>query len=201
MFNVTSAKLAIAIMREQLRGSRQAEDFDYVEDDELPGYLEELAPSIGWVIIYFNSLEDSVAYCLRDLMLRDPFQDERLDVFLCEMLFAAKSRALIHLYGQIAENWGINTTHTQVAELEALLLECAKRRNEYAHADWIGMTQGPIVRVKSQSKMRGIVHRYKRFAPTDVEEDVKFINAARHTLDEFHERVLDQIYGRTPAKD
>jgi len=183
-------------MREQLRSSRQAEDFDYVEDDELLGYLEELAPHIGWVVIYFNSLEDSVGCCLRDLMVRDQIQDERLDVFLSEMLFAAKSRALIHLYGQMAEDWGIDTTHAQVAELESLLLECAKRRNEYAHADWIGMKQGPIVKVKSQSKTRGIVHRYKRFAPADVEEDIKFIDAARHTLDQFHECVLDQVHGR-----
>lgn len=183
-------------MREHHRTTREAEELDYVEDEELANYLDELAPQIGWVIIFFNSLEDTVAYCLRELMLRDPYQDERLDVFLTEMLFSAKSRALIHLYGQAIADCGLKTTQQDLTTIENLLVECAKRRNEYAHADWIDLKQGQIVRVKSKSQKRGIVHRYKRFSPEDVEDDVRFIDRARDTLYEFHERFSDQLYGR-----
>lgn len=183
-------------MREHHRTTREAEEFDYVEDDELTDYLEELAPQIGWIVIFFNSLEDTVASCLRDLMLRDPFQDERLDVFLTEMLFSGKSRALIHLYGQAISDCGLKTTHQDLTAIEQLLVECAKRRNEYAHADWVGLKQGQIVKVKSRSQKQGIVHRYKRFSAADVAEDVDFIDSARDTLYEFHERFSDQLHGR-----
>lgn len=183
-------------MREHQRTTREAEESDYVEDGELSDYLEGLAPQIGWIMIFFNSLEDTVAYCLRELMLRDPFQDERLDVFLTEMQFSAKSRALIHLYGQAISNCGLKVTHQNLTAIDTLLVECAKRRNEYAHADWIGLKPGNIVKVKSRSQKQGIVHRYKRFSVADVTEDLEFIDNARATLYEFHERISDQLYSR-----
>ena len=183
-------------MREHRRTTREAEEFDYVEDDELADYLGGLAPQIGWVIIFFNSLEDTVASCLRELMLHDPSQDERLDVFLSEMLFSAKSRALVHLYGQTIADCALRITQQDLTLIEELLFECAKRRNEYAHADWLGLKKGQIVKVKSQGQKRGIVHRYKRFNTNDVEEDVEFIQKARDTLYEFHEGLLDQLHGR-----
>lgn len=183
-------------MREHHRTTREAEEFEYVEEEELADYLADLAPQIGWVVIFFNSLEDTVATCLRELMLREPDQDERLDVFLAEMLFAAKSRALVHLYGQTIVNCGLKITPPELTAIEGLLVECGKRRNEYAHAQWLGLKQGQIVKVKSQSQKRGIVHRYKRFSVDDVEEDVSFIDAARDTVYEFHQRLLDQLYGR-----
>ena len=184
-------------MREHQRTAREAEELDSVEEEELAQYLEEIAPHIGWIIIFFNSLEDGVARCLRELMLRDSIQDERLDVFLSEMLFAAKCRALIHLYGQTLEDGVVELAHSDLDELDALLTECGKRRNEYAHGDWIGLRQGHVVKVKSQSKKRGIVHRYKRFDPSDLREDEAFVAAARDKLDDFHERLLDQLLGRT----
>lgn len=187
-------------MREQHRTTRQAEDFEYVEDDELPRYLDEIAPQIGWIIIIFNSLEDTVAGCLRELMLRNPDTDESLDVFLTEMMFSGKSRCLIHLYGQMIESCGLPTTSVELAAVERLLEECQKRRNEYAHADWLGMKRGPMVRVKSQSKKRGVVHRYKRFNSADLEEDVDYIDAARDAVYEFHQGVFDQLRESKPPR-
>lgn len=51
--------------------SREAEDeFDYVgSDEELEAYLEEVAPQIGWIVIYFNSLEDHIGDFIRQLIL------------------------------------------------------------------------------------------------------------------------------------
>jgi len=94
------------------------------------------------------------------------------------------------------ESAEVKFTHTDLNELEKMLLECSKRRNEYAHADWIGLKKGAYVRVKTQSKKRGITQRYKRFEPEQVESDIAFINLARHTLDEFNERITDQLWGR-----
>lgn len=183
-------------MREHHRTTPEAAEFDYVEDEELADYLEALAPQIGWVVIFFNSLEDIVASCLRELMLHDPDQDERLDVFLAEMLFSAKSRALVHLYGQTIKDCGLKIAPQELIAIENLLVECGKKRNEYAHADWLGLKQGRIVKVKSQSHKRGIVHRYKRFDAADMEDDVAFIGAARDAVNEFHERLLDHLHGR-----
>lgn len=172
---------------------RQAEELETVEDDELFNYLVDLAPEIGWIIIHFNALEDQVAGFIREAILRDALQDERMDVFLANMLFSSKARALLDLYGQMIEDGALAVTYAELREVDVLLTECSTRRNEYAHADWIGMKLGGYVRVKSQSKRSGISHRYKKYELAQVQADVDFISAARDTLYEFNERVWNQL--------
>ena len=175
--------------------AREAEDeFEFVEtDEELELYLEEMAPQIGWVVIYFNSLEDHIGDFVRRLILRDPYQDERLEVFLTEMMYAAKSRALVNLYGQVLAG---TEKLKELVEIESLLTECAVRRNEYAHADWIGVRKLGYLRVKSQSKRTGLIHRYKRVDLAQLQDDVAFIRAARHTLVSFDDAVQAIIWNR-----
>nr|WP_296017560.1 hypothetical protein [uncultured Acidovorax sp.] len=179
---------------------READELDTVDESELADYLSNLAPQIGWIIIYFNSLEDDVSRFIRAAILRDPTQDERMDVFLAGMLFSAKARALLDLYGQMLESGVLEVTTEDLRKVDVLLTECATRRNEYAHADWIGMKLGGYVRVKSQSKRSGISHRYKRYDLARIHADVDFISEARDKLYEFNERLWDQLrtHGRVP---
>jgi len=188
-------------MTERTLSGRQADDeLECVEsDEELEAYLETIVPYIGWIIVFFNSLEDSVSDYIREAILRDPIQDERLDVFLSEMMFTGKCRALMHLYGQLIESGSVTYTHDDLNELEKLLIECAKRRNEYAHADWTGVKKENYVRVKSQSKKRGVFHRYKKFEMPKLKDDVEYISNARHMLDDFNEKIHDQLWGRDPS--
>jgi hypothetical protein len=161
--------------------------------DELEAYLERIAPYIGWVTIYFNSLEDHISDFIRMAVLRDPFQDERLDVFLSGMMFAGKAQALIDLYGQMISSAAVQKTDKELKELQELLNECARRRNEYVHADWIGVREGSFVRVKSTSKRTGITHRYRVFEDSKLQADVDFICEARFILNKFNDEVLDQL--------
>lgn len=173
------------------------DDPEFVSGPELEEYLDSIVSSIGWVVVYFNSLEDHVSDFIREVVLRDPYQDVRLEPFLCEMGFSAKSRALIHLYGQMIEARSVKYTHDDLTAVETMLGECARRRNEYAHADWIGARQEGYVRVKSQSKKTGVVDRYRKFDLSRLEDDVNFINDARFRLNEFHDTLQDQLWGRT----
>lgn len=119
-----------------LRRYESDDELEYLEsEDEFEEYLEAIAPYIGWIVIYFNSLEEHLADFIREAILRDPMQDERLDVFLSEMQFAAKCKALIHLYAQMTESCAVKCTQQELNELEKMPLECAKRRNEYTHAN------------------------------------------------------------------
>jgi hypothetical protein len=184
-------------MSERTVRHNEDHDLEFVDGPELDDYLDSIVSSIGWIVVYFNSLEDHVADFIREVVLRDPYQDERLEPFLCEMRFAAKSRALIQLYGQIISVQSGKYTHEDLKAVEAMLNECASRRNEYAHGDWIGVRRERYVRVKSHSKPTGVVHRYRKFDVARLEDDVNFINDARFRLNEFHENLQDQLHGRT----
>ncbi|HYD76370.1 hypothetical protein [Ramlibacter sp.] len=171
-------------------------ELEFVDGPELDSYLESIVASVGWVVVYFNSLEDHVADFVRELVLRDPYQDERLEVFLCEMGYSAKCRALVQLYGQLVEAGSVKISHADTRAVETMLKECASRRNEYAHADWIGVRRDSYVRVKAVSSKTGVTHRYRRFDMSRLEADVQYINNARFSLCEFHDKVQDQLWGR-----
>jgi hypothetical protein len=170
---------------------------EFVESDkELADYLSEIAEEIGWIVIYFNSLEDTVAQCLREMMLRDPYQDERLDVFLAEMGYQAKVRALIHLYGQTSAHRIVHLPDGELTSIEKALSLGATIRNGYAHADWIGLRTDAYIKVKTRSSRNGVIHRYKRFNTKTTRFDIRFIKSLRDRLDAVHELVLDQIHSR-----
>lgn len=166
------------------RTVRHGEDheLEFVDGPELDEYLDSIVSSIGWVVVYFNSLEDHISDFIREVVLRDPYQDERLEPFLCEMGFSAKSRALIQLYGQMISAQQIKCTHDDLGAVESMLNECASRRNEYAHGDWIGVrkerfgssevtfqedrSDSPISKIRYRSIERGHrFHQRRSFSP------------------------------------
>ena len=182
------------MIERHLTGEEVNYELEYMEDeDEFESYLDDVAPYIGWVVIYFNSLEDHITDFIRESILRDPFHDERLDVFLSEMMFAGKCRALLNLYGQLIESMDVSYSHQDLNKLELMLNECSKRRNEYAHADWIGARKEGFVRVKSKSKKTGTIHKYKKIELSELKNDVEYINQTRHYLCEFHDNTQPAI--------
>ena len=149
--------------------------------------------------MYFNSLEEHISDFIREGLLRDHFHDNRLDVFLSEMSFLNKCKGLIHLYGQIIEDGLVEYTQKDLSSLEKMLNECSMRRNEYVHADWLGVRKENYVRVKSKSKKQGISHSFKSFDDAKMKEDIEFINNARHILNEFNDQIMSQLFSRNPS--
>lgn len=183
-------------MSELNLSKRQAEDnLEYLEnEDDLDVMLDSMANQIGWIIIHFNSLESNMAFCVADMVSNDPFQDERITVFLAEMQYSGICRALINLYGQAISNGDIEITQEELKELEKKLVECRKRRNEYAHADWRGIRENNYVCVKTQAKKIGIMERYRKFNYEEMEDDINFICEAKGLLENFHENIIFQIH-------
>ncbi len=182
-------------MREITLERRQAQgDLECLDEEELENVLEEMSRYIGWVVIYFNSLEGIISFAIAEIVTDDAIQDDRMSVFLAEMQYSGKCRALINLYGQMIEYAEGKYTVEDLTELENLLVECGKRRNEYAHADWIGLTDNKYVCVKTQAKKRGVFERYKKFEIAQMQEDIDFICSAIDKLEEFDEKLNDQFY-------
>lgn len=97
------------------------------------------------------------------------------------------------LYGQLISYKSGGKTDEELKDLARLLEECAKRRNEYAHADRLGVRKGGFVRVKSKSGRAGVSHRYRVFELEKLQEDVAFIEQARCTLCDFNDEIHDHL--------
>lgn len=170
-------------------------------EKKMSNYLSKIASRIGWIVIHFNSLEDVIAQSLREMMLRDPYQDERLDVFLSEMGYQAKARALIHLYGQTISHGRLRLPLDETTILETALTRAATIRNGYAHADWIGVRTGAYIKVKTKSSKSGVVHRYKKIDVNVALRDLHFIVSLRDRVEAVHELIQDQIYDRLSPEE
>jgi hypothetical protein len=189
-------------MNKEIFHSDYGNEPEYVSSEkDLDKYLGGIAEEIGWIIICFNSLEDTIGGYLREMMLRDPCQDERLDVFLVEMGYASKARALIHLYGQAVRYGVAQLPEGEIVEMEKDFNLAATIRNGYAHADWFGLRDDDYIKVKTRSSKHGIIHRYKRIDLETAKADVGYIVSVRNRLNAVHELILDKIYDRIPADD
>ncbi|WP_130538072.1 hypothetical protein [Thiomicrorhabdus indica] len=173
---------------------KASENFEFLEEGELREYLEEVSSHIGWIIIFFNSLENIVSFAIADLMTHDPYQDDRIQVFLAEMQYSQKCRTLINLYGQALECCSGVPLREELIENEKLLFECAKRRNGYAHADWIGSKENKLVSVKTKASKKGIFETYKKVDIETVKNDIDFIYKVRDKIENFHELFKEQLY-------
>ncbi|MBC3935469.1 RuvA C-terminal domain-containing protein [Undibacterium rugosum] len=184
-------------MNKEVMHSDYDADPEMVETEkELSDYLSNIAEDIGWIVIHFNSLEDVIAQLLREMMLRDAYQDERLDVFLTEMGYQQKARALIHLYGQTEAHGACRLPNGELVQLEKAMGLAASIRNGYAHADWIGLREGAYIKVKTRSSRSGIVHRFRRIDKKTARLDLEFIISLRDRLEAVHYLIENQIYNR-----
>ena len=169
---------------------------EYENDDELIDKLEEITYFIGSVIIEFNALESTIEYLIAEMLMRSGDQDDRIYVFLSEMMFQGKANALTSLYGQFIEECDVKYTHDDLKVLDKRLTECARIRNEYAHAHWQEIKPSGFVRVKTRSSRKGVMQKYRLFDIEQMKADMYYIMETPSIVGTFDENLMDQLYGR-----
>ena len=173
-------------------------EIDYLEDEELDAFLELAAQYIGRIIIEFNSIEESIAFCAKEIVSSSESGDDQIYVFLAEMGYSSKVTALINLYGQIIEACELKSVEVQLSILEQQLRECAKRRNQYAHGYWSEITKSQYVHVKTKALKKGVFHTYRKFDENEMKADLEFIESAHELLEEFDEKFNDVLLSSIP---
>ncbi|MHB1142757.1 MAG: hypothetical protein ACYC1T_13510 [Sulfuricaulis sp.] len=168
-------------------------DIEYLDDEEeLHRVLEAAAPFIGRIVIEFNSLEDSLSFCIKELVSHSEGGDEQIYVFLAEMGYSSKVTALVNLYGQL-----ISYCHLDLSEklnnLEALLRDAAKYRNQYAHANWVEISKSNYVLTKVRAGKSGVFHAYRKFDEEQMDKDLGKIKAAHAALEFFDAGFREQM--------
>ncbi|MEZ0232742.1 MAG: hypothetical protein ACAH12_07865 [Methylophilaceae bacterium] len=172
-------------------------DLDLMDDlEDFSEVLADTAYYVGSIIIEFNSLEAAIEYFIAEQLTHAGDQDDRTYVFLSEMMYQGKAKALINLYGQIIESAEVTYTQNDLTSIQDRLDNCARIRNEYAHANWHGINQKRYVCVKTQANKKGIFQKYRIFDDAQMESDLKYIIESQFILGEFNENIFDQFYKR-----
>lgn len=168
-------------------------DIQYLDDEEeLYKLLEVAASYIGQIVIEFNSLEDSISYCITELVSHSEGADEQIYVFLAEMGYSSKVTALVNLYGQFAKYGDLDLSE-KLNNLESLLRDAAKYRNQYAHANWAEISRSNYVLTRVTAKKSGVFHTYRKFDEQQMEKDLSKIKAAHAALEFFDADFHDQM--------
>lgn len=175
------------------------EDIDRIQylenEEEFEKILDMVSIYIGRIVIEFNSLEESIEFCTKELVSSSETGDDQVYVFLAEMSFSSKVTALMNLYGQIIDFSKPNDLDEVLADLDLKLRESARRRNQYVHGGWSGISNKNYVRVKTKAKKSGFFHIYRQFDETEIIADLEFIQDAHEMLEKFDSEINALLYG------
>lgn len=175
------------------------ERFDFYDsEEELTAALEKISSSIGWIVIEFNSLEDSVGFCIKELVSNSEGGDSLVYTLIANMGFTAKANALMNLYGETIERCGFRDLRESLKALDTQLQEAARRRNCYAHADWIGISRQHLVAVKIAASRKGVRQFYRTFEPEEMARDLEYVREATEALVQFDESLNERLYASAP---
>ncbi len=168
-------------------------DIEYLDnEEELYKVLEAAAPHIGHIVIEFNSLEDSISFCIKELVSHSEGGDDQIYVFLAEMGYSSKVTALVNLYGQLINYCELGLSEP-LNNLENLLRDAAKYRNQYAHANWAEISKSNYVLMKVRATKSGVFYAYRKFDREQMDKDLSTIKAAHAALEFFDHDFNEQM--------
>lgn len=166
--------------------SHEIEDEEKAED-----YLDNALPSIGLIVMYFNSLESAL-----DSVLCENFTD-RTDstglIVLNKMNYASK----VELFKRFSDDF-----QTYVRPLEGYdsllinLKEAGRLRNLVVHANWESTDEEGFTYVRLKMSQKGMQQEYVQFTQDSLQQIIELIIKTRFDLYEFWEHRNDVLHDR-----
>ncbi len=170
----------------------------YDSEEELTTALEKVSSAIGWIVIEFNSLEDSVGFCIKEIVSSSEAADSLVYALIANMRFTAKANALVNLYGELLERCDLHDLREPLKALDVRLKEAARRRNRYVHADWQGLSKQHLAAVKITANRKGVRQLYRTFSPKEMDEDLHYIRETTGALKQFDEVSIERMQAASP---
>ena len=164
-----------------------------VEDEEkAEKYLDNALPSIGLIVMYFNSLESSL-----DSVLCENFTD-RTDstglIVLNKMNYSSK----VELLKRFCDDFQVSL-NKQLHGYESLindLAESGRLRNLVVHANWESTDDEGYTYVRLKMSRKGMQQEYVQFTEESLQKIIELVIKTQFTLHEFWEHRNDVLYGR-----
>jgi hypothetical protein len=162
-----------------------------IEDEEkAEEYLDNALPSIGLIVMYFNSLESSL-----DSVLCENFTD-RTDstglIVLNKMNYSSK----VDLFKRFYDDFQVGVNR-QLDGYEALingLKESGRLRNLVVHANWERTDEEGYAYIRLKMSKHGMQQEYVQFTQESLQKIIELIIRTRFALEEFWEYRNDVLY-------
>jgi uncharacterized protein YutE (UPF0331/DUF86 family) len=165
-----------------------------VEDKEkAEEYIDNALPSIGLIVMYFNSLESTLDSALcENFTVRG---DSPGLIVLNKLNYSSK----VDLFKRFCDDFQI-MTGKKLAGYEQIITnlnESARLRNMVVHADWESTDEEGYTFLKLKMSKKGMHQEYAQFTEESLQKIVELIYKTRIDLYEFWEHRNDVLYDRT----
>ena len=179
-------------MKTKLKEFIQHLSHDVEDEEKAEEYLDNALPSIGLIVMYFNSLESSL-----DSVLCENFTD-RTDstglIVLNKMNYFSK----VELFKRFCDDFQVGL-NKQLEGYELLindLAESGRLRNLVVHANWESTDDEGYTYVRLKMSKIGMQQEYVQFTEDSLQKIIELVIKTRFTLHEFWEYQNDVLHGR-----
>lgn len=162
------------------------------DDEKIEEYLNNALPFIGFIVMYFNSLESSL-----DSVLCENFTD-RSDstglIVLNKMNYSSK----VELFKRFCDDFqiGLDIKLTGYDLLINDLKESGRLRNMVMHANWQSTDDDGYTYLKLKMSKNGMQQEYVQFTEESLQKICELIVKTRDGLYEFWEYRNDVLHNR-----
>jgi len=170
---------------------RDINDYDYsdedeeFEDNELEKQLDLYAPSIGRLVMSFNSLEETVNSCLVEEVRNH--DDGIGNIIISKMSYSAKVDLLKSLYTYIIHMCGSKRFLARLEPLFQGLVESGTDRNSILHGAWDELNKNSEIKFKTIVHPDGPKHKYRKVTVEMIDKMSQDFYDLSEKLFEFHE--------------
>lgn len=143
-------------------------------------YVQDLMPSIGEVVFWFNALESDLDHLL--CFYISDRSDQKGLLVVSNMMYATK----IDLFERFTADflrYTLDKPPDWFPTMVASLKECGTLRNKVVHANWNYTNEDGYTQVKIKVGKQGLEHEMIQFTKESLEEIVAKIMSARDWID------------------
>jgi hypothetical protein len=157
------------------------ENHDLEKDVE--NFLDETAPLIGYIVHFFNSLEQSLDHSICERI--SDRADEPGAIVIYKLSFSAK----VDLFSRMVRSLeiGFGQDLPSFKKLIQDLKRCGTLRNAVVHADWNHVNEDGFTYVKLDFNKDGIQQHYWQFTSDAMWDIIKLIGETNNAFEKYED--------------
>jgi len=163
------------------------ENHDLEKDSE--EFLDETAPLIGYIVHFFNSLEQTLAHAICERV--NDRADEPGAVIIHKLSYSAKVDLFYRMIRSMELAFGKDLPSFNILIKD--LKECGALRNAVVHADWNQLNEDGFTYVKLDFNKDGLKQHYWQFTAESLMDIIKLISETNIAFDKYEDEKQDML--------
>lgn len=163
------------------------ENHDLEKDNEI--FLDETAPLIGYIVHFFNSLEQSLDHAICERV--SDRTDEPGAIIIHKLSYSAKVDLFYRMVKsmELAFGKGLPSFNLLIENLK----KCGTLRNAVVHADWNHVNEDGYTYVKLDFSKDGLKQHYWQFTSDSLMDIIKLIGNTIQSFDTYQDEKSDLL--------